>query len=120
MFPDGTHFYPDKQGDEYGYNTDAARGADTFRPFRPSDYVKFYGYFGGGAHTVNLNDNGFFAIVNAPLVATVHKLVTSNGSGDLFYYGDRRSSYTLQNKTLTINNVNTYCYIFGTGAEYPS
>lgn len=34
MFPDGTHFYPDKQGDDYGYNTDAARGADTFRPFK--------------------------------------------------------------------------------------
>jgi len=33
MFPDGTHFYPDKQGDDYGFNTDAARGADTFRPF---------------------------------------------------------------------------------------
>ena len=41
MFPDGTYFYPDKQGDEYGYNTDAARGADTFRPFRSKPFYLY-------------------------------------------------------------------------------
>lgn len=34
MFPDGTKFYPDIKNGERGYNTDAARGADTFIPFR--------------------------------------------------------------------------------------
>ena len=32
-FPDGTKFYPDKQNGKYGFNTDPARGADTFSPF---------------------------------------------------------------------------------------
>ncbi len=32
-FPDGTKFYPDIQNGERGYNTDPARGADTFCPF---------------------------------------------------------------------------------------
>lgn len=33
MFPDGTGFYPDTKDGVRGYNTDAARGADTFCPF---------------------------------------------------------------------------------------
>lgn len=33
-FPDGTGFYPDVQNGQRGYNTDPARGADTFSPFR--------------------------------------------------------------------------------------
>lgn len=33
-FPDGVGFYPDVQGGVRGYNTDAARGADTFIPFK--------------------------------------------------------------------------------------
>lgn len=32
-FPDGTKFYPDIQDGEYGFNTAADRGADTFHPF---------------------------------------------------------------------------------------
>lgn len=33
MFPDGAKFYPDIKNGERGYNTDPARGADTFVPF---------------------------------------------------------------------------------------
>lgn len=33
-FPDGTKFYPDIQDGEYGFNTAADRGADTFHPFK--------------------------------------------------------------------------------------
>lgn len=33
MFPDGTKFYPDIKNGISGYNTDPARGADTFHPF---------------------------------------------------------------------------------------
>lgn len=33
-FPDGVKFYPDVKDGIRGYNTDAARGADTFVPFR--------------------------------------------------------------------------------------
>ncbi len=38
-FPDGTKFYPDIKDGERGFNTDPARGADTFIPF--SDGVDF-------------------------------------------------------------------------------
>lgn len=33
MFPDGTEFYLDIKNSKCGYNTDPARGADTFHPF---------------------------------------------------------------------------------------
>lgn len=35
-FPDGTKFYPDIKDGEYGFNTAADRGADTFHPFKKS------------------------------------------------------------------------------------
>ena len=34
MFPSGTEFYLDEHDGERGYNTDPARGADTFNPFK--------------------------------------------------------------------------------------
>lgn len=36
MFPDGTKFYPDIKDGVRGFNTDPARGADTFNPFKKS------------------------------------------------------------------------------------
>lgn len=41
MFPDGVKFYPDIKDGERGYNTDPARGADTFIPFLKGDFYKF-------------------------------------------------------------------------------
>lgn len=38
-FPDGTKFYPDIKDGVRGYNTDAARGADTFRPFSSAELL---------------------------------------------------------------------------------
>lgn len=40
QFPDGVKFYPDVQNGVRGYNTDAARGADTFHPFSSITGVK--------------------------------------------------------------------------------
>jgi hypothetical protein len=37
-FPDGEGFFPDVQDGVRGYNTDAARGADTFVPFSDSQF----------------------------------------------------------------------------------
>lgn len=34
MFPDGATIYFDYQNGKYGFNTDPARGADTFVPFQ--------------------------------------------------------------------------------------
>lgn len=38
-FPDGTGFYPDIKDGQQGYNTDPARGADTFHPFKNVEYL---------------------------------------------------------------------------------
>lgn len=49
MFPDGVKFYPDIQDGIRGFNTDPARGADTFSPFKSEKtytlelYVTNYG-----------------------------------------------------------------------------
>lgn len=40
MFPDGLHFYPDFKDGKRGYNTDAARGADTFVPFSSVEIIE--------------------------------------------------------------------------------
>lgn len=47
-FPDGKGFYPDEKDGVAGYNTDPARGADTFRPFSniPDEMTVYI----GGAH----------------------------------------------------------------------
>ena len=41
MFPDGSEFYLDSKDGERGYNTDPARGADTFIPFSKHEFYKF-------------------------------------------------------------------------------
>lgn len=53
MFPDGLHFYPDLKDGKRGYNTDAARGADTFVPFkRGLTFVTGSGVMGYGDKTI--------------------------------------------------------------------
>lgn len=43
QFPDGIGFYPDVQDGKRGYNTDAARGADTFYPFKSgAEHFNYY------------------------------------------------------------------------------
>lgn len=44
MFPDGSGFYLDVKDGERGYNSDPARGADTFTPFRPKCFVNTHLY----------------------------------------------------------------------------
>ena len=62
-FPDGAGFYPDIKDGQRGYNTDPARGADTFSPFSSVLGVSgiFSAYLPAGgieAHTViNKPDN---------------------------------------------------------------
>ena len=41
MFPDGLKFYPDLQDGKRGFNTDPARGADTFVPFNSGELIFF-------------------------------------------------------------------------------
>ncbi|MCM1388097.1 MAG: hypothetical protein NC231_12275, partial [Bacillus sp. (in: Bacteria)] len=49
-FPDGVKFCPDVQNGKYGFNTDPARGADTFIPFLNLTWVE--GYTSGTYQTI--------------------------------------------------------------------
>lgn len=44
MFPDGTEFYLDEKDGERGYNSDPARGADTFTPFKRQCQIETHLY----------------------------------------------------------------------------
>ena len=57
-FPDGVGFYPDIQEGVRGYNTDPARGADTFNPFRSEpEWEYFYnGNSGTTTYTYAFDD----------------------------------------------------------------
>lgn len=117
-FPDGVQFYPDIKDGIRGYNTDAARGADTFVPFRSSDGVKFYGLYTSN-HTVALDDNSFFYILAVSGIRYGH--ITGNKNGTLWSSGNQSVTYTLNDKMLTINIKNIYgVYIFSDSDSFPS
>ena len=80
-FPDGSGFYLDTQDGVSGYNTDAARGADTFVPFSSkflAGNAIFLGSISGGSFSQNLSaykgfekltaDNFIVDIKSAPQV----------------------------------------------------
>lgn len=56
-FPDGVGFYPDIQEGVRGYNTDPARGADTFSPFRSTLEWRFLYNPNSGSTTYTLTIN---------------------------------------------------------------
>lgn len=77
MFPDGVRFFPDKQGDNYGFNTDAQRGADTFRPFSNGEVIELPSTAGTYKHFTLKFENPYkkkilccygYAITNSPQV----------------------------------------------------
>ena len=55
-FPAGVRFYHDVKDSVRGYNTDPARGADTFCPFRSSPTIKYIGAYEGKAKTYSCID----------------------------------------------------------------
>lgn len=60
MFPDGTEFYLDEHEGERGYNSDPARGADTFHPFKLKPTIKTYNctYTGSNGASTAVIDKG--------------------------------------------------------------
>ena len=85
-FPDGTGFYPDVQNGQRGYNTDPARGADTFSPFREE---------------IILGER----LIRSGLTAT-----TTINMAD---YCEDISKVTIDNFLFTITNINAYCWSWG-------
>ena len=77
-FPDGTEWYADVKNGERGYNTDPARGADTFHPFR--GYLKIASGISGqktfDLETLFPNNHGGFILDNF-IISTTGSLSVS-------------------------------------------
>lgn len=93
-FPDGVKFYPDIQNGERGYNTDPARGADTFSPFSGKWEKIYTGSTSAQPSTVTFSgeyDLFTFRVWNSKRSKyewfSVPKLkLSGESSGDLYYY----------------------------------
>ncbi len=88
QFPDGVKFYPDVQNGVRGYNTDAARGADTFYPFKSGADIKHIA--SGISRKATTND-----------VASISKTHAADEDGtimvfcSIMYTGSKSESITL-------------------------
>ena len=77
-FPDGTKFYPDIQDGEYGFNTAADRGADTFHPFRGEFEISAWYYQINGGKTELILDSADYKILS---------IGQQDGGGNLNVFG---------------------------------
>ena len=115
MFPDGTKFYPDIKNGERGYNTDAARGADTFIPFRQKpillaaniNSVNPYSYICTNISGYkSLTEDNFFLVFKG-----INKVAQSISTD----YASMTKNYSPTTGKLTVSQ----CYL-GAGLKYSS
>lgn len=92
-FPSGKGFYPDEKDGMAGYNTDPARGADTFHPFR-SDITMSFSFgntppnIGSGSRDVKAGIINSSDFQKATVKLSKHSLTTNSlrlRVGDLSY-----------------------------------
>ena len=84
-FPDGVGFYPDMQGGKRGYNTDAARGADTFIPFSTifSEFDLSYISTSATKRVINVSEgNVVMYYTNATAFSTSEVIVDNLSTGN--------------------------------------
>lgn len=103
-FPDGTGFYPDIKDGQQGYNTDPARGADTFHPFKNVEYLgEKQGSVSDGRYaTFNISDYANYQGITVDnIFPTISYMVHySNGDGA----GTMSWSYNPEAGMLTFDN----------------
>lgn len=100
MFPDGVKFYPDVKDGVRGYNTDAARGADTFHPFfnsKPiwSGQLNITSAAGNKNHSGSVNTN-CLGVKNAIIAITY-----ISASDNFEFYNNLK--YNPQNGVITMS-----------------
>lgn len=103
-FPDGTGFYPDIKDGQQGYNTDPARGADTFHPFKNVEYLgEKQGSVSDGRYaTFNISDYANYQGITVDnIFPTISYMMhSSNGDGA----GTMSWSYNPEAGMLTFDN----------------
>ena len=112
-FPDGTKFYPDMQDGEYGFNTAADRGADTFHPFKVEEFQIITWTMSNSASNLSvLNLKGFSDTPNYVSVSAVNNVWMD------FIYDARASTTQVKtcayatSQTIAYENVSTRMPIF--------
>ena len=103
LFPDGVKFYPDVQNGVRGYNTDAARGADTFHPF--SQLLKMM-YSPGGA--IKKLSEKYTLPVDGTYTIFVH--TAANGGSSL--HSVTCTGGKITKNTLASHSVSGYTYLY--------
>lgn len=87
-FPDGESFYLDVKDGERGYNSDPARGADTFRPFKiPLQKIHLGNGTSNSARTFSAKSiKGYKKLTNAnfAIVATGASCFNYGGTGGVW------------------------------------
>ncbi len=111
MFPDGVKFYPDVQNGVRGYNTDAARGADTFYPF--------------SIGSVEYIDSNIVRKSSESDVASISKSYTVTEKGTLLifsaivYTANMNDSLTVNGKRLSPNFTKTASGVYASFYNIP-
>lgn len=109
-FPDGESFYLDVKDGERGYNSDPARGADTFRPFKiPLQKIHLGNGTSNSARTFSAKSiKGYKKLTNAnfAIVATGASCFNYGGTGG---YGSLSLSYDQANGIVTVNQYVAFC-----------
>lgn len=81
-FPDGSEFYLDVKDGERGYNTDPARGADTFVPFRKVKPLALLKIF-QKSHNSNTGTHNYTLTENVSTLLIQYITVLGDGAANL-------------------------------------
>ena len=82
MFPSGDQFYLDEHDGERGYNTDPARGADTFHPFRKVKPLALLKIF-QKSHNANTGTHNYTLTENVSTLLIQYITVLGDGAANL-------------------------------------
>lgn len=82
MFPSGDQFYLDEKDGERGYNTDPARGADTFHPFRKVKPLALLKIF-QKSHNTNTGTHNYTLTENVSTLLIQYITVLGDGAANL-------------------------------------
>lgn len=82
MFPSGDQFYLDEHDGERGYNTDPARGADTFHPFRKVKPLALLKIF-QKSHNTNTGTHNYTLTENVSTLLIQYITVLGDGAANL-------------------------------------
>lgn len=111
-FPDNVGFYPDIKDGVRGYNTDAARGADTFFPFSNAEIclTGAINYYSNGANAHNCD---WGVIFNPYNLNAVSEGSNKSGSSGYAYVSLPKGRYSIALSNIDAS-ANAYLSINGT------